>query len=558
MFIQTYRYYVLGFIIVVSAILRFWQLGIVPASLDWDEASLGYNAYAILKTGSDEYGAKFPVVLRSFGDYKPALYAYISIPSLVVFGLNEFAVRLPSAVIGIMTVFATYFLVLELFRFSYNHEDFLAVPIALLSALFLAVSPWHIQFSRVAFEANIGLGLTVFSVVCFLKGLRHYPFLPLSIGLMAINLYSYQSEKVLTPLLLIFLIFIFYQEIKKLRKNIVILSIIIGIMLSAPLVAFSALNHNAFSRAAGVSIFTNKSKIPATVFSEVANDQKQHDLLGMLIDGNKTYYLKTIIANYLSYFNFNWIFITGDINNNRHHAPFMGLLYLFDLPFFLAGAYVLCFSLGRIVIPKKMEFLLLGWLLMTPLPASITIDNPHALRAIHFLPVLQIIIALGFLASIEFIFSRRRTIVKIGFLSSLIIVFFINFAYFLDQYFVELNYFYASDWQYGYKKLVAYLQPISQKYSKIIVSNQVPFDQSYIFFLFYSRYNPQMYLSQNPYKSGMIAYDNFEFRPFLYTDEHIHNALYIGNDSLFPTTGHVIKTIMYPDGTIAMRLVETK
>src|SRR6266852_41358 len=95
------RSLILIFIIIIAATLRLWQLGSVPPSPDWDEAALGYNAYAILHTGKDEYGKFLPIVLRSFDDYKPALYAYLVIPSVQIFGLNLFAVRFPSAVFGV-------------------------------------------------------------------------------------------------------------------------------------------------------------------------------------------------------------------------------------------------------------------------------------------------------------------------------------------------------------------------------------------------------------------------------------------------------------------------
>ena len=130
-------------IVILAGALRFWQLGRVPISPDWDEAALGYNAYSILKTGRDEYGTKFPLVLRSFDDYKPPLYAYLAIPSVAVLGLNSWSVRLPSAIFGVLAVIGTYFLVKELFPKT--------KPLPLLSAALLAISPWHLQFSRIAF-----------------------------------------------------------------------------------------------------------------------------------------------------------------------------------------------------------------------------------------------------------------------------------------------------------------------------------------------------------------------------------------------------------------------
>ena len=153
----------LAFIIIVASILRLWQLGKVPSSPDWDEVALGYNSYSIMQTGRDEYGKFLPIILRSFDDYKPALYAYLTMPSIGILGLNVVAVRLPSAIFGILTVLAVFFVVKELFKKN---------NIALLTSLLLAISPWHIQFSRVAFEANIGVTLNIFGVYFFLRAIR--------------------------------------------------------------------------------------------------------------------------------------------------------------------------------------------------------------------------------------------------------------------------------------------------------------------------------------------------------------------------------------------------
>ena len=148
-------------IVIIAVVLRLWQLDSVPPSLDWDEASWGYNAYSLLRTGKDEYGKFLPVVTRSLNDYKPALYAYLDVPSIALFGLNDFAVRLPNAIFGILTVLTTYFLVKELFK----RRD-----LALLSSFLLAISPWSIQFSRFAHEGMVGLEFNLLMILFLLKG----------------------------------------------------------------------------------------------------------------------------------------------------------------------------------------------------------------------------------------------------------------------------------------------------------------------------------------------------------------------------------------------------
>src|SRR3989338_6436258 len=126
-------------ILALAAFLRLYRLTDFPPGLYSDEASYGYNAYSILTTGRDEWGKFLPLTIQSFGDYKPPMTAYLTIPSIAVFGLNEFAVRFPSALIGILSILLIYLLTKEIFK---------SRSIALLVAALLAISPWHIHFSR--------------------------------------------------------------------------------------------------------------------------------------------------------------------------------------------------------------------------------------------------------------------------------------------------------------------------------------------------------------------------------------------------------------------------
>ena len=98
------------FIFALALFLRIYKLGSCPVGFLWDEAALGYNGYSILKTGRDEYGKFLPIIFKSFGDYKPGLYVYLTVPSIAIFGLTEFSTRLPAAIFGSLTVLLIYFL----------------------------------------------------------------------------------------------------------------------------------------------------------------------------------------------------------------------------------------------------------------------------------------------------------------------------------------------------------------------------------------------------------------------------------------------------------------
>jgi len=97
-------------IIVLGFLLRIYKLDVRPLGFTWDEAALGYNAYSLLKTGRDEHAQRFPVVFKSFGDYKPGLYIYFTVPSVKLLSLNEFSTRLPSAIFGTLLILVVYLL----------------------------------------------------------------------------------------------------------------------------------------------------------------------------------------------------------------------------------------------------------------------------------------------------------------------------------------------------------------------------------------------------------------------------------------------------------------
>src|SRR3989337_4126255 len=112
--VMRFKKLLLILILSLAAILRFWELDSYPA-LNADEAAIGYNAYSLIQTGQDEHGNPWPIHFQSFNDFKPGLYFYLVLPFVKVLGLNAWAVRIPGALLGVLTVLAVYLLVKELF-----------------------------------------------------------------------------------------------------------------------------------------------------------------------------------------------------------------------------------------------------------------------------------------------------------------------------------------------------------------------------------------------------------------------------------------------------------
>ncbi len=430
--------------------------------------------------------------------------------------------------------------------------------------LMLAISPWHIQFSRVAFEANVGLTLNLAGILFFLKGLKKPSFLYLAAFWFGISLYAYQSEKLFVPLIILLLVFSFWRELLVFSKTKLFISVFVLFLVALPMIVFIITNSNALARAQGVSFLSQKTALLQNDITKLESDAKHQDYLGLLLDNRRIVYAKTIFASYLSHFDLNWLFITGD-TIGRHHAPGIALLYIFELPFLLIGVYCLFFS-RQFHAAKNGKLFLLLWFLAAPVPASVTIGVPHAVRTINFLPTFQIFTAIGLISMFLFVHKYQGAHIKSKVLHYVLASCFLllascNIAYYLDQYFVQLNYYNAKDWQYGFQQLVQYVWPIHTRYRKIIVSNKGDFDQSYMFFLFYSKYDPRNYLAGGGTKSDGIetagnTFANFAFRPFTYGEENDTPLLLIGSPKDFPQNFKKIHEIVYPDKTYAMYVIE--
>jgi 4-amino-4-deoxy-L-arabinose transferase-like glycosyltransferase len=542
-----WNYLILFIILALSLFLRFYKLNVNPPSLDWDEASLGYNAYSILKTGADEYGNKLPLSIRSFDDYKPAVYVYLDVPSVALFGLNETGVRFPSALIGFLSVIAVYFSVKEVFN---NWDNDSKEKLALLSAFFWGISPWSLQFSRAAFEGNVGLFFFILGLLIFLKSLRNPKLVFLSAASFVLSLYSYHSFRLIIPLFAVVALIYFWREIWASKKYFILGCFFAAILTIPILLSFTGTSGSA-ARLSMVSLFSDTTVISNSV-KETQRDQLNKDLVGSVFDNRRLVYSLAVAKSYFAHWNPDFLFFHGD-SGVQHHAVNMGMLYLWDLPFILIGLYAL---LNK---RTKRSLLLLIIFLIAPLPAAISTGSPHPVRAIAMAPELSIFAALG----VYYLFFQDKKIRNKIFLSVVSLLLLFNFAYYLHQYYVNTPVEYGYFWQYGNKQAVLDAKSLEDKYSKVIFT--YTYDQPYIYYLFYNKTDPSWYQKNwNYLGTGQVermrrVIGKYEFRNINWgQDKTLKNTLLIGSPQEIPANAHgLIKTIYYLDGTVAYRIVGT-
>lgn len=485
---STWHLLIIGVLLGTAFFIRFWDLNNTPPGLLIDEASLGYNAYSLLKTGKDEWGSSLPLTLKSFGDYKPAGYSYLTIPFLKVFGLSIFSVRIVSAISGVIAVFCLYVIGKSIFNKKSG---------GILAAFLLTIIPWHIYMSRMAWEANVALTLFLIGTVFFLNTQNKYFRIIISTLFYASTMYVYVGYRLLTPLLLFSFLSLFYLN-KRVNKKELVVYVMSFFLCTTPLVS-EVVFHKGAERFSQVSIFQEKG------IEQYINEQRnfcffQNNkilLYSCYVYWNKPVVLSNqLIKNYLDSFSISYLFLYGDtgefINNPQH-----GGLYIWLLPFFLIGLYVLIKQRKDV-----MTQLVIVWLVVTPVMSALA-AKPHFVRSnMVLIPVILVCVE-GLLYIYTKACKTKNT--RRVYITILIIVSFYSIGSTLVDYF----YIYtkkAMAWDEQYVGINEYIREKRNKYDKTYIKK---FNRnSYIYTLFFIPIDPLIF--QNHSKKNDFTVNSVE------------------------------------------------
>lgn len=462
-------------ILVLAFVLRAFKLDLIPCGIYVDEASIAYNAYCISQTGKDEFGRFLPLFPEALGlGFMDPLYLYVSSFFIKILGPSIFSARFASCFLGLVTIFFTYKLATLYFERS----------VALLSAFLLAISPWHINFSRLGM-GNITVPALIVTSMYFIslgikKESKYLVFASIPVGL---TMYIYPVGQLFGPLLY-FVLLLLNTKCLINKKYPLIFFLVFSILIAFPVLRYHS--EQILPRFHCISIAN-------PVFSLSGEKEKLANSKFLVIKENKSLLLTYIfIRNYFKHFNLDFLLKKGD-RNLRHNVGDRGQILWFTFWLSLVGFFCLLFR------RKSDLYIFPIWFILFPVPAALTWDAlPHAGRTIGALPVFEILAAVGFF----FLFSLVKkcfTIAKpekvLDFILSFVLVLMllkgiIEFKSYLKQYFINFPR-HAISW-FDYDVYVISKETEKLKEYDLFL---MPFDFNYVSFLFLQKVNPEIYLN---------------------------------------------------------------
>ena len=506
-------------VVALASVLRVYRLKDVPAGLFCDEADLGYNAYCLGTAGMDENGVRFPLFIWSFGvSYKNPVYIYTTALPVRLFGLDEFTTRLPAALYGVGTVIALFFLGRALFN-----------PwVGLFAAILLAVCPWHLHFSRIAFELISFPFLFVTGLVFLVRYTQGRRTLAAGLFFCSSCIYAYAVAYLFVPLFLTGFGLLYLPTMVRRWRETILALLVLGATVSPA--ALFLYRH----QQTGTQYFRNTTNLAETV-----NLREQGERL---------------LHNYQEFFSRVFLFESGD-PIVRHSVRGFGELLPVYAPFLLLGAVVCLFWRDRAT------KVVLWWLALYPLAPSLMTEIPSASRGIIGAPAFCLLAAIGLAAALKalaWIAHWRPLALAAQTAAIAVTAYFLvpQVTRYLQAYFVDYPKYSAPTYggfQYGYRDAIHYMESQRSNYDLLMLT-ATDVNQPQVFPLFYNHVDPRDWLKRHDL--GYLILDPSEYARYS-VKQRVLYALRPSNLDMF-TDYTVKKEIVAPGGQVEFVIAEVR
>jgi hypothetical protein len=527
-------------VIILGTGLRLWRISELPYALDMDEAALGYDAYTIGNWGTDEYGKRIPAYFSSLGDYKYSTYVYMSVPWVKVFGLNEWSTRSTSAMAGMISLVLAGILTTLAFK---------KPGLSLAVMVMWAISPWEFYVSRGAYEANLGLMLSLLFFTCLAYWrIKKYPFFAwAAIIFFGLGIYSYSATRLFLCVAVLFLSGFFAIGKQKAAALLCSLLCIAG--------AVSFISPEGRMRAGEVSLFVhgaeNSNKEIALAIHEDGIAKPKTALPITRFFHNKPLSMAVSFTHqYIFHFSPEFLFISGD-TRHKYSIEGVGLLMLIEAILILTGIIAITH------LKNKFAWVPFIWLLVGTVPSAATVEPAHALRFLIASPAFVLFSGIGLFTWFKLPLGKLPARILKGGLTLILIL---NSAYVMHQYFIHKPYHQPWYTDGGTKEMVKAVTALAPQYKQVAISR----DQ-YIFFLFYNGVPVNEFLSEakilpmsafNQWER-VETYKNIVFKmPMDCPKIGKLHVLYVCRGLEVPQNAKVVSSIRFLDNIPAFNLIE--
>lgn len=453
-------------ILLFGALLRLIFLGSIPVGVTNDELSFIYNAYSIAKTGKNLLGVPFPFLTWLNAGSAPFLPVeiYLIAPLFFIFPLSAAVGRFPSAALGVADIFILYLLVRKLFRSD---------KLALLSAFFLAISPWHLHFARSAYETNFSTFFLLLGIYLFIREIERKKLPIFSIFSFMLATYSYRPMNLLLIPFFANLVW-FCRETIKISRRQLKFAIISFSLLICSLILVIVLNGHRYIFEASRFYNTNASEGELNVMIQTYRGPV---FVRRLFVNKITYSIGRLRENYINAFSPGFLFL------NTEPEPIYsiwsrGRVYFIDSIFIILGLAYL-FKLN-----KKSSIFLIILLLASPLPATFS-GPPISSRDFFMSLLLPIFSAGGVLFTLSLF---RKDLIRKAIISLIIISYTYVFANYLFDYYGRYTNYASENWFKSLKDLTLLIDKNKNNFDRVIVA-QSSF-QDLIQYAFYNKTDP--------------------------------------------------------------------
>ncbi len=459
------------FLIFLSAALRFYKLGVVPEGFTPDELGYIYNAYSISQTGRNFYGELLPLY-TFFGVHFLPTTTYFLVPVMWLFGPDPFFARSLHALLGVIEVLLVYFITLHLFK---------SRRLALFTGIFLSISPWHLQFTRSAYDNVIALFLYLSAVLVFLTAIRKRFSILWSLPLFFLAIYSFRAMSVIFIPIALLLLWYSWDSIRSNKKT--LLLYLAGLIVIATSFVYTSstlgptYTQEAFRTA-------NSPFNTAVAQQEVDTELKQSEAplsVSRLFSNKPLYTLRKIRENYLGFFSTQFLFTHGD-GLLIYSLWWRGMLYLIKLPLIFLGIFYLLKK------NKKAAWFVFISILIAPLPSALA-GPPYASRGFYAVPFFMILSSAGIFYTYELLKKVRQQAMRNTLAITLIGIFVFQIASYLFQYHYRYSTYGAEAWFKSEKDLAFYIESELPHYEAVIVGRTAIYD--FIEYAFWSKSDPR-------------------------------------------------------------------